>query len=165
LEEDGIRGLGLRLAGVLRAGTVVALVGDLGTGKTTLTRAIAEGLGVTDTVTSPTFTLINEYGGGRLMLYHFDVYRLGEGAGAVPTSAGQAADGAGPAGHGAHCGEDVYGAMDQLGWEDYFYGAGVCIVEWADMIDEIIPPDAIRVTLAHTDNPLKRSVAVEGAEL
>ncbi|MDR0596762.1 MAG: tRNA (adenosine(37)-N6)-threonylcarbamoyltransferase complex ATPase subunit type 1 TsaE [Clostridiales Family XIII bacterium] len=142
LDEGALRGLGLRLAEGLRAGSVVALTGDLGTGKTTLTRSIAEGLGVTDPVTSPTFTLINEYGGGRLPLYHFDVYRLGEGA----------ADAGG-----------IYGAMEQLGWEDYFYGAGVCVIEWADMIEEIIPQDAIRIALAHTDKPGERSVAVEGA--
>jgi tRNA threonylcarbamoyladenosine biosynthesis protein TsaE len=115
-------------------GAVVALVGDLGAGKTTLTRAIAEGLGVTDPVTSPTFTIINEYGGGRLPLYHFDVYRL-----------------AGP-------GVDVYEALDNIGWEEYFYGEGVCVVEWADVIEDVLPLDAVRIRLTGTDSPSRREV-------
>jgi tRNA threonylcarbamoyladenosine biosynthesis protein TsaE len=123
---------GRKLSENLVPGSVIALEGDLGAGKTTLTRAIADGLGVTDPVTSPTFTIINEYGGGRLPLYHFDVYRL-----------------AGPG---------VYDALDDIGWEEYFYGKGVCIVEWADEIQDVLPPDAVRIRLSGTDSPSRREV-------
>jgi tRNA threonylcarbamoyladenosine biosynthesis protein TsaE len=159
VRESQLRDYGIRLAGRLRPGAVVALVGDLGAGKTALTKAIAEGLGVTDTVTSPTFTLINEYGGGRLPLYHFDVYRLGEtdGAGGIKETNEPppfvSSD--------RERREDVYAAMDQLGWEDYFYGKGVCVVEWADMIEEILPKNAIRVKVSHTDSPDERIVTEE----
>jgi tRNA threonylcarbamoyladenosine biosynthesis protein TsaE len=134
LNEDELSAFGERLAEGMKPGDVIALMGDLGTGKTTLTKAIARGLGVEGAVVSPTFTLINEYGGGRLPLYHFDVYRL--------------------------AGEDVYEAFDQLGWEDYFYGKGVCVVEWADVIEEVIPHDAVRIHLSHTDLPTRRKVSV-----
>lgn len=86
------------------AGAVIALTGDLGAGKTTLTKAIAAGLGVEDVITSPTFNIVKEYDTGRLPLYHFDVYRIGD--------------------------EDE---MYELGYEEYFYGEGVCVVEWADL--------------------------------
>jgi tRNA threonylcarbamoyladenosine biosynthesis protein TsaE len=134
VDEQGLRAFGRKLAAELRPGAVVALTGDLGAGKTTLAGAIAEGLGVTDAVTSPTFTLINEYSGGRLPLYHFDVYRL-----------------AGPG---------VYEELENLGWEDYFYGNGVCVVEWADLIEELIPQDALRVSIAKTDSPDLREVTL-----
>ena len=89
---------------------MVALFGELGAGKTALTKYIAEGLGALETVTSPTFTIINEYKSGRLPLYHFDVYRLkGE--------------------------EEMY----ELGYEEYFYGDGVTVVEWADKVSGLIP--------------------------
>jgi len=185
LSERELRDYGIRLANRLHPGSVVALIGDLGTGKTTLTKAIAEGLGVTDPVTSPTFTLINEYGGGRLPLYHFDVYRLGEGNNCASgetkdvyrlgegnecasgetknVSFAQESDAR------IHVGEtnepspfvfasSVYAEMDQLGWEDYFYGEGICVVEWADMIEEILPADAVRVNIAHTESPDARIV-------
>ncbi len=95
-------------------GTVIALIGDLGTGKTTLTKSIAKGLGVTETVTSPTFNIIREYRSGRLPLFHFDVYRIGD-----PDE------------------------MFELGYEEYFYGEGICVVEWADIIEELLPEDAV----------------------
>jgi tRNA threonylcarbamoyladenosine biosynthesis protein TsaE len=192
VNERELRDYGIRLADSLRIGSVVALIGDLGTGKTTLTKAIAEGLGVADSVTSPTFTLINEYGGGRLPLYHFDVYRLGESDGGANETKGDGSsvlletkgDGSSvlletkgeTKGDGSsvllaldadeRCpfalgNEDVYSEMDQLGWEDYFYGKGVCVVEWADMIEEILPKDAIRVTIAHTDSPGERILTEE----
>lgn len=99
-------------------GTVIALTGDLGAGKTTLTKAIAQGLGIADMITSPTFTLVKEYGSGRLPLYHFDVYRIG----------------------------DVE-EMEEVGYEDCFYGEGVCLIEWADLIEEILPPRYLKVTI------------------
>jgi tRNA threonylcarbamoyladenosine biosynthesis protein TsaE len=139
--ELELMAFGRRLAPGLRAGSVLALTGGLGTGKTTLTRGIAEGLGVTDPVSSPTFTIINEYGGGRLMLYHFDVYRLaGENGGAGNTA--------------------VMDALDELGWEEYFYGDGVCVVEWADLIAEALPPDAVVVRLAYADQATERTLTI-----
>ena len=101
------------VAQTLKKGDVIALVGDLGTGKTTLSKYIAEALGITETITSPTFTIVQEYHSGRLPLYHFDVYR----------------------------GDDIE-EMYRIGYEEYFYGEGVCIVEWADIVEEIIPEDA-----------------------
>ena len=109
---------GIELGRKVKPGTVIALTGDLGAGKTTLTKAIAKGLGVTETVTSPTFTVVKEYRSGRLPLYHFDVYRIGD-----------------P--------EEMY----ELGYEEYFYGDGVCVVEWADLIEELLPGDAVRIRI------------------
>jgi tRNA threonylcarbamoyladenosine biosynthesis protein TsaE len=134
VDEIKLGEFGREFSKSLVPGSVVALVGDLGAGKTTLTKAIADGLGVTDPVMSPTFTIINEYGGGRLPLYHFDVYRL-----------------AGP-------GVDVYEALDDIGWEEYFYGEGVCVVEWADVIRDILPPGAVRIRLSGTDSPSRREL-------
>ena len=108
--EEETRNFGLALADELDAGDVLALIGDLGTGKTALTRYIAEGLGITARVNSPTFTIVKEYREGRLPLFHFDVYRVSE-----------------P--------EELF----NIGCEEYFYGSGVCIVEWADLIEEILP--------------------------
>ncbi len=108
--EDETRAFGLELGASLRKGDIVALIGDLGTGKTALTKYIAEGLGIRETITSPTFTIVQEYRQGRLPLYHFDVYRIGD-----------------P--------EEMY----ELGYEEYFYGDGVCIIEWADLIEELLP--------------------------
>ncbi|MFA5636391.1 MAG: tRNA (adenosine(37)-N6)-threonylcarbamoyltransferase complex ATPase subunit type 1 TsaE, partial [Anaerovoracaceae bacterium] len=99
--------LGMQLADKLSPGSVVALTGDLGVGKTTLTKAIARGLGITALITSPTFTIIHEYRDGRLPLYHFDVYRI----------------------------EDEE-ELHELGYEEYFYGDGVCVIEWADRIKD-----------------------------
>ncbi|MDR1495937.1 MAG: tRNA (adenosine(37)-N6)-threonylcarbamoyltransferase complex ATPase subunit type 1 TsaE [Clostridiales Family XIII bacterium] len=132
VDENGLKRIGRELAGRLEPGTVVALTGDLGAGKTTFAKAVAEGLGVTDEITSPTFTLIHEYTSGRLPLYHFDVYRLS--------------------------GPSVYEELENLGWEDYFYGKGVCVVEWADLIPEIIPGDAVRIIISQTNSPDKREV-------
>jgi tRNA threonylcarbamoyladenosine biosynthesis protein TsaE len=112
---------GLELGKRAKAGDVIALIGDLGTGKTALAKAIAEGLGITAVVASPTFAIIHEHGGGRLPLYHFDVYRL-----------------SGP--------DDMY----ELGFEDYFYGGGLTVVEWADRVMGLLPPGAtvIRISRA-----------------
>ena len=108
--EEETRAFGLELGASLRKGDIVALIGDLGTGKTALTKYIAEGLGIRETITSPTFTIVQEYQQGRLPLYHFDVYRIGD-----------------P--------EEMY----ELGYEEYFYGDGVCVIEWADLIEELLP--------------------------
>lgn len=108
--EEETRAFGLELGASLRKGDIVALIGDLGTGKTALTKYIAEGLEIRETITSPTFTIVQEYRQGRLPLYHFDVYRIGD-----------------P--------EEMY----ELGYEEYFYGDGVCVIEWADLIEELLP--------------------------
>lgn len=109
--------LGEKLAALLMAGDLICLNGDLGAGKTAFSQGVAKGLGISNTVTSPTFTLINEYE-GRLPLYHFDVYRL-----------------SGP--------ED----MEDLGYEDYFYGQGVCLVEWAERVKEVLPRERLNINL------------------
>ena len=104
---------GLKLAEKVKAGDIYTLTGDLGVGKTVFTKGLAKGLGITEPVTSPTFTIIQEYEEGRLPLYHFDVYRIGD-----------------P--------EEMY----ELGYEDYFFGRGVCLIEWAGQIEELIPEEA-----------------------
>ena len=99
-------------------GQVICLDGDLGVGKTVFTQGFAEGLGIDGPVNSPTFTIVQVYEEGRLPLYHFDVYRIG----------------------------DVE-EMDEIGYEDYFYGEGVALIEWSTLIEEIIPETAIQVTI------------------
>ena len=111
---------GTELGRSVQPGTVIALIGDLGTGKTTLTKAIAKGLGITDTITSPTFNIVKQYEGGRIPLYHFDVYRIAD-----PDE------------------------MFELGYEEYFYGEGVCVIEWADIIEDIIPDDAMIIRISY----------------
>lgn len=118
--EEETRAFGRKLADRAAPGTVIAMTGDLGTGKTTLTKAIAEGLGITDVITSPTFNIVKEYEGGRLPLYHFDVYRIGD-----------------------------IDEMYELGYEEYFYGRGVCVIEWADIIEELIPDDAVKIDIQY----------------
>ena len=114
--------LGERMGQEAKAGQVYCLNGDLGVGKTVFTKGFAKGLGITEHITSPTFTIMNEYE-GRLPLYHFDVYRIG----------------------------DVE-EMDEIGYEDYFYGEGICFVEWANLIEEIIPSDRIQITIKKNPN-------------
>ena len=99
-------------------GEVYSLTGDLGVGKTVFTQGFAAGLGVREPVNSPTFTIMQVYEEGRLPFYHFDVYRIG----------------------------DVE-EMEEIGYEEYFYGEGVCLIEWADLIREILPPRHIRITI------------------
>ena len=111
--EKETENFGRRLGESLSAGDVVAMVGDLGTGKTTLTGCIARGLGIKETVSSPTFTIIKEYNSGRLPLYHFDVYRIGD-----------------P--------EELF----NIGADEYFDGDGVCVVEWADLVSEELPENS-----------------------
>ena len=125
--------LGETLARRLGPGDVVAYRGDLGAGKTAFTRGLARGLGCTGRVTSPTFTVVNEYE-GRLPLFHFDLYRLE--------------------------GED---ALYDVGWEDYLDRGGVCAVEWSEQVEEAMPPDAVTVTLArHPEREDWRVITIEG---
>ena len=100
------------------AGDVICLDGDLGAGKTAFAQGFAQGLGIKEPVTSPTFTIMNIYESGRLPLYHFDVYRI----------------------------EDE-SEMDELGYEEYFYGSGVCLIEWASQIEGCIPKNAMHVII------------------
>lgn len=111
--------LGVKIGREAKPGDVYTVIGDLGAGKTALTKGIAEGLGIREPVSSPTFTIVQEYEGGRLPLYHFDVYRIG----------------------------DVE-EMDEIGYEDYVYGAGVTIIEWADLIREILPLSYYEIRIA-----------------
>jgi len=134
MTESQLKDFGYGLGGQLDAGAVVALCGDLGTGKTTLASAIAAGLGVTETVSSPSFTLIKEYRTGRLPLYHFDVYRIG--------------------------GETACVEMEDLGYEEYFYGDGICIVEWADLVSDLLPDDCLQIELFYADNPELRDMKI-----
>lgn len=110
--------LGEQVGRTVKPGTVIALIGDLGVGKTVFTQGVAAGLGIRGPVNSPTFTIMQVYEEGRLPFYHFDVYRIG----------------------------DVE-EMDEIGYEDCFYGNGVCLVEWADLIEELLPADVCRVTI------------------
>ena len=114
---------GRELAGYFSGGDVIALTGDLGAGKTCLTRGIADGLGSASHVSSPTFTIVNEYEGGRLMLFHFDTYRLS-------------------------------GPDDFLisGLDEYFYRGGVCVIEWSDIIEELLPEGTVRMKITGSGN-------------
>ena len=123
--EQETRKFGMKLGAGAKAGDVIALIGDLGTGKTTLTKYIAEGLGITEYITSPTFNIIKEYRSCRLPLFHFDVYRIAD-----------------------------VDEMFEIGYEEYFFGDGVCVIEWADIVEEIIPEDAltIRISMGGSEN-------------
>ena len=110
--------LGKSLGEAAKAGDVICLNGDLGVGKTVFTQGFADGLEITEPVNSPTFTIVQEYDDGRLPLYHFDVYRIGD-----------------------------VSEMDEIGYEDYFYGDGVCLIEWSNLIEEILPEHVISVTI------------------
>jgi tRNA threonylcarbamoyladenosine biosynthesis protein TsaE len=110
--------LGKRLGLEAQPGTLICLNGDLGTGKTVFTQGFACGLGIEEPVNSPTFTIVQVYEEGRLPLYHFDVYRIGD-----PEE------------------------MEEIGYEDYFYGEGVSLVEWSELIEELIPGDAMSILI------------------
>lgn len=126
---------GLKLGKLLKAGDIVCLNGDLGAGKTTLSKSIGLGLGVDEYITSPTFNLINEYN-GRLRMYHFDVYRLDNV-------------------------EDLY----DLGFDEYFYGDGVCVIEWANRIEEVIPKERIVLDIENGDDINERIIRIHGEGL
>lgn len=110
--------IGRKLAAQAVPGQIYCLEGDLGTGKTVFTKGFGAGLGIREHITSPTFNIVNEYHDGRLPFYHFDVYRIS-------------------------CEEE----MDDIGYEEYFFGEGVCLVEWASLVEGLIPPEAVWVLL------------------
>ena len=124
--------LGRALAQRLAPGAVVAFTGDLGAGKTAFVRGMAQGLGIAQRVTSPTFTIVNEYEGGRLPLFHFDMYRL-----------------------------DSADELFDIGWEDYLARGGVCAVEWSEKVSEALEPGAIRVDIRRGGDDGQRVVTIE----
>ncbi|HKL79417.1 MAG TPA: tRNA (adenosine(37)-N6)-threonylcarbamoyltransferase complex ATPase subunit type 1 TsaE [Mobilitalea sp.] len=118
LKTEDTYQLGVSLGKNAKSGEIYCLNGDLGVGKTVFTQGFAKGFGVEEHVNSPTFTIVQEYEGSHLPFYHFDVYRIG----------------------------DVE-EMEEIGYEDYFYGEGVCLVEWAELIEEIIPKKRTIITI------------------
>ena len=112
------RELGRKIGAKAAPGSVYTLVGDLGVGKTVFTQGIAEGLEIEESICSPTFTIVQVYEEGRMPFYHFDVYRIGD-----------------------------IEEMDEIGYEDYFYGEGVCMIEWANLIEEILPEHRWDITI------------------
>lgn len=130
LEET--KRFGIKLGKMLKRGDILCLNGDLGAGKTTLTKSIGLGLGVAEYITSPTFALINQYS-GRIPVYHFDVYRL----------------------------ENAHELYD-LGFDEYFYGDGVCIIEWADKIEKMIPKERIVVDIENGNGLNQRILKISG---
>ena len=125
--EQDTEAFGMELASTLEPGDIVALIGDLGTGKTTLTKYIAKGLGVTENIDSPTFNIVKEHKSGRLPLFHFDVYRLSSGD-----------------------------ELMDIGAEEYFYSNGVCIIEWADIAADIVPDNAKVILIEYGDKQGER---------
>lgn len=127
--------LGVKLGQIAQAGQIICLNGDLGVGKTVFTQGFAKGLGIEESVNSPTFTIIQVYDEGRLPLYHFDVYRIGDPA-----------------------------EMYEIGYEDYFFSEGVCLIEWSKLIEELIPKNAATVLIEkNLDKGLDyRQITVEG---
>lgn len=115
--EDTLE-LGRKMGREAQPGDVYTLIGDLGVGKTVFTQGIAEGLDIVDSICSPTFTIVQVYEEGRMPFYHFDVYRIGD-----------------------------IEEMDEIGYEDYFYGEGLCMIEWANLIEEILPPRYKEITI------------------
>lgn len=110
--------LGRKMGREAQPGDVYTLIGDLGVGKTVFTQGIAEGLEIDESICSPTFTIVQVYEEGRMPFYHFDVYRIGD-----------------------------IEEMDEIGYEDYFYGEGLCMIEWANLIEEILPPTYKEITI------------------
>lgn len=129
--------LGEKIGEKALPGQIYTLNGDLGVGKTVFTQGVASGLGIRELVNSPTFTILQEYEGGRLPFYHFDVYRIGD-----------------------------IEEMEEIGYDDYFFGEGICLIEWAQLIEEILPENVISVTIEK--NPAKdfdyRKITIEGLE-
>ena len=133
---DETQALGTKLAKRLQPGDVIAYFGDLGAGKTALTRGIAQGLGITDIVTSPTYTIVNEYLTGRLPLFHFDMYRLGSS-------------------------DELF----DIGWEDYLARGGVCAVEWSENVADAMPAGTVYVTIERSaEGENARVITVTGGK-
>lgn len=118
LKTEDTYALGMELGKKAKAGEVYCLYGDLGVGKTVFTQGFAKGLEIEEAISSPTFTIVQEYEEGRVPFYHFDVYRISD-----------------------------IDEMEEIGYEDYFYGAGVCFIEWANLITDILPEQYTSITI------------------
>ena len=132
--DQETREIGFKLGKLLKPGSIVCLIGDLGAGKTTMTQSLAEALEVDDYITSPTFTIVNQYE-GKMPLYHFDVYRIG-------------------------CSEEMY----DIGFEEYINGDGVCIIEWANIIEDILPDEYLKIELNYKDMGREMTLIPYGEE-
>ena len=129
--------LGFEIGKKASQGQVYTMIGDLGVGKTVFTQGMADGLEIAEPINSPTFTIVQVYDEGRLPFYHFDVYRIGD-----------------------------ISEMDEIGYEDYFYGDGICMIEWANLIEEILPENICRIVI---EKDLEkgfdyRKITIEGIE-
>lgn len=133
-DEEATESYGFKLGGLVKKGNIICLLGDLGAGKTTLTQSFAKGLGVDDYVTSPTFTIVNEYD-GRIPLYHFDVYRIGSS-------------------------DEMY----DIGYDEYINSDGVCIIEWANLIDDVLPEEYLSIELKYVEDGREMILAPKGEE-
>ena len=134
--EQETEALGEALVGRLSPGAVVAFTGDLGAGKTAFVRGMARGLGITQRVTSPTFTIVNEYEGGRLPLFHFDLYRLGSS-------------------------DELF----DIGWEDFLRRGGICAVEWSENVTDALEPDTVFIDIRRGEAPDSRVITIKGVAL
>ena len=136
--SEETRQLGQQLGRQVKAGQIICLTGDLGVGKTVFTQGFAEGLGISEPISSPTFTIVQEYHEGRLPLYHFDVYRVGD-----------------------------IGEMDEIGYEEYFFSEGVSLVEWGNLFPELFPGDAVFITIEKClDKGFDyRKITIQGADV
>ncbi len=124
-----------KLANKLKAGDIIGIIGDLGAGKTTISKEIAKEIGVSEIVTSPTYTIVNEYHSGRVPFYHFDVYRINDS-------------------------DDLF----EIGYEDYFFGKGITVVEWADLVEDLLPSDAIIIKITKGFKEEERIYHITGLE-
>ena len=128
--------LGKRIAGCLQPGAVLALTGPLGAGKTTLAQAVARGLCVEERMSSPTFTIVQEYESGRLPVFHFDVYRVSD-----PDE------------------------LFEIGFEEYLHAQGVCLIEWADLIEDIMPDNTVWISLDYGEEEDERICTIDWGSL
>jgi tRNA threonylcarbamoyladenosine biosynthesis protein TsaE len=133
-DEEETKSFGYKLGEIVKKGSIICLLGDLGAGKTTFTQSLAKGLGVCDYVTSPTFTIVNEYD-GRIPLYHFDVYRI------VSS-------------------EEMY----DIGYDEYINSDGVCIIEWANLIEDIVPEERLTIELKYVEDGREMILTPKGEE-
>jgi len=133
-DEEETKSFGYKLGEIVKKGSIICLLGDLGAGKTTFTQSLAKGLGVCDYVTSPTFTIVNEYD-GRIQLYHFDVYRIGSS-------------------------EEMY----DIGYDEYINSDGVCIIEWANLIEDIVPEERLTIELKYVEDGREMILTPKGEE-
>ncbi len=134
LDQEGLESLGNTFGNLAEAGDIICLTGDLGAGKTTFTKAFALGMEIEEHITSPTFTIIQEYQ-GKIPLYHFDVYRIDD-----PLE------------------------LEEIGYEEYFFGKGVTVIEWADMIKDLIPTESLWIEIL-SGSPTLRKVIIKGRKI